>query len=604
MNLIFLTFANDASEPLPTLVKEEQKVYELVARRYDKGDFDVQKESHATTEILSRDLIRYKDRLSVFQFSGHAGRDKLLMEDEEGNAEGVAQLLAQCNNLQLVILNGCSTQGQVARLLELPSRPAVIATSAPVGDMAAANFATAFYHVLCDQYGTVEEAFTAGCAAAQLTAEYTIEVEEQERGVAFRSRKTEGPLWGLFTAEDKEEAKYWALPVKGQQEAEVEAFEPNELLKHGLVESLAPYKKHVRKIKETLEETFEPDRSLDRKVRTAVSTSFPYPISTHIRSLISKSGRNDEGRKLFDKLGIDRLTKLTLAYVSIIELPAFILLAQLWDVLTEQKGVKITGTPYEDIREFLLLPSGEKMTDKYFELVQKTGKLLEENNVPFFVTELQEALPKFQKYTRFYDSCMTLELIRGRLRKNGYREESAIHKACMIAEEKITEILRELAFLSRYFMFSVRNIDAIRNRFESIPRFDHRLIRLEEDYSIEAPDEEMIKLRKRFLDNRSVLLTRDNIDEETEDDEEGLTYLNLTPFVIDENAFKRKGGDFNHKVFYFDHYDKDKEEMVFKFIYKSEEKQIPAKKPSELMLVARQVDRFSRLLLGKPLQEL
>ena len=132
MESLFLAFANSQSDPLPTLREEDDKACSLLSRRAGQGHYALHRDSCASLPKVAEQLLNYRDSLVAFLFSGHAGRDKLLMEDQDARAEGIAELLGLCQRLKLVILNGCSTGGQVERLLALPNHPAVIATSAPV----------------------------------------------------------------------------------------------------------------------------------------------------------------------------------------------------------------------------------------------------------------------------------------------------------------------------------------------------------------------------------------------------------------------------------------------------------------------------------------
>ncbi len=84
-----------------------------------------------TREIL--DVFQhpeYRNRIATFHYGGHANGFQLLLESPEGKASpaysgGFAQFLGEQTGLQLVFLNGCSTEppahesscgGQVRRL--------------------------------------------------------------------------------------------------------------------------------------------------------------------------------------------------------------------------------------------------------------------------------------------------------------------------------------------------------------------------------------------------------------------------------------------------------------------------------------------------------
>ena len=118
MESLFLAFANRQSDPLPTLREEDDKACSLLSRRAGQGHYALHRDSYASLPKVAEQLLNYRDSLVAFLFSGHAGRDWLLLEDQSARAEGIAELLGLCP---------CP-----ARRLALPNHPAVIATSAPV----------------------------------------------------------------------------------------------------------------------------------------------------------------------------------------------------------------------------------------------------------------------------------------------------------------------------------------------------------------------------------------------------------------------------------------------------------------------------------------
>ena len=72
---------------------------------------------------------------------------KLLLEEGHAQAKGIAELLGEEKELKLVVLNGCSTKKQVQQLLQHGIK-AIIATSVPVKDQMALDFANQFYQAL------------------------------------------------------------------------------------------------------------------------------------------------------------------------------------------------------------------------------------------------------------------------------------------------------------------------------------------------------------------------------------------------------------------------------------------------------------------------
>jgi len=155
------------------------------------------------------------------------------------------------------------------------------------------------------------------------------------------------------------------------------------------------------------------------------------------------------------------------------------------------------------------------------------------------------------------------------------------------AEEKLTSILKKFSFLAAYSLVSVRNIDVLRNRQVRHPNYLHRLVRLVQHFS-EDPTEE-VELLEDFLDNASVLLMK------KEPISGSSSFLNLTPFVIDENAYVEKAED--HKLFYF--HQQEGEDYFFKHIYKPEDTLKNTWEGSHLEILRYQFEVFWNLLANQ-----
>lgn len=193
MNTIFLAFANSRTHPLPTLKEEDEKVYHLLTHYQQKHPIQIHRDSFASTDTIAQYLITHQKQLSLFLFSGHAGKDCLYLEDEAANSDGIAALLGACPNLKAVILNGCATEGQVKGLLD-QGVPLVIATNAPVEDKSATRFSIAFFQQLTEQDGSIEKSFEIGVGSAKLSKSNDLVIQ---RGLVTR-RKQNQATWGIY----------------------------------------------------------------------------------------------------------------------------------------------------------------------------------------------------------------------------------------------------------------------------------------------------------------------------------------------------------------------------------------------------------------------
>lgn len=91
----------------------------------------------------------YKNRISIFHYAGHADGYQLLLEtadqkNEVARGEGLVSYLSRQDSLQLIFLNGCSTEQQADDLITAGT-PAVIGTSKSIKDNVAMKLASRFY---------------------------------------------------------------------------------------------------------------------------------------------------------------------------------------------------------------------------------------------------------------------------------------------------------------------------------------------------------------------------------------------------------------------------------------------------------------------------
>jgi len=581
MALIFLAFANDLAHPLPTLSREDEEVSRLLSMRSAKKHYALHRDPNTTLAKVAEYLIRYREEVAAFLFSGHAGRDRLILDGQAAKGEGIAELLGQCPKLKLVVLNGCSTVGQARQLLALPNKPAVIATSAPVEDFAATQFSISFFQALSEQYATLQEAFKLGLAAAKAAAQQELSVLDS-RQLASRSEAGE-PAWLLDTPQGEEGLLNWKLPGLPILAEEVEV-KPNQFLLKGLLNSLAAFDAGVKEVMEDKHLTARvPGRRRlkkgDNEQRNVILKCLPLPISEQIEKLVAK--RRENMHVFYDSFSYDRLKQLLLAYDIAMELPAFILLAQLFDLLArEEPKAKLSSTQAKVVQDFLSAPYEERLKKNYFPLIGTVMEVLAQNNIPLFVPEIAGLLPDNPSPFSTSRSVAKegeslgpdawrpeeaafhgLELKKERLPRMGPLGMPEITRECIEAEEMLTLALSRLSFLASYSLVSVRNIDVLRNRLFRTPSFVHRVVHLAKKDTGEP--EEVEELLDDFLDNESVLLMK----------KQPLTghtrFLNLVPFVIDENAYVKKAETI--KLHYFHHFQEAAGACFFKHTYKPED---------------------------------
>ncbi|SFE51270.1 AAA-like domain-containing protein [Thermoflexibacter ruber] len=158
--IFFLAFANDRQDNaryLRNLPKELDEIRKALDRAVLQGKCEVIFEANTTIDEILNTFqdSRYKDRIAVFHFGGHADGYQLLLEDTEGKptvaeGAGLVSFLARRNSLQMVFLNGCATEKQAEELIK-EGIPTVISTSSAIQDDIATQLASRFYHALANE---------------------------------------------------------------------------------------------------------------------------------------------------------------------------------------------------------------------------------------------------------------------------------------------------------------------------------------------------------------------------------------------------------------------------------------------------------------------
>jgi hypothetical protein len=576
MPVIFTAFAHSQERPLQTLRDENEQVHEFLSEGARRGYYRIHREPNPTPENIIKYLQAERQELILFLFSGHAGRDNLLFDDREAHAAGIAQLMGQCPNLKLVVLNGCSTEGQVAQLLALPNQPAVIATSAPVEDRAATQFSISFFQALCQDRATVNTAFAAGLAAARVVAQSPIEVTRSAEWEAGSS----APVWGLFTSSPA--AGEWQLPNELNQSVPAD-YEPNRFLIDHLIKALTPYSPSAEQIVSS-EEQGQGRRDDGEKFEVIIE-SLPHPIGKQFQKLFANSP-TDTAAGFCNRPGTARLAQLVTTYRIAFELISFTLLSQLWNAVTGKPALKVPIPPdaLPDIRCFFIREHSEERFDRVFASCRAILALLDKHGIESFVRELQNGEGLFEEESDFFHSCRLLERLEYRLAKPEKIPEDEAGPLCIPAEEELARVLGSLSFITQYDLASVKEIDVIKYRHRAVPEYKHKLVRLvQHSGGTLFPKPEVLP---NCMDCASVVLQR-------KDDPKG-PYLNLSPFLIDQNAFDPKASI--DKIYHFDHYEKQADAFCFRHVYKPSDPLLVIAKQPEFRVIKEQFDSFAQLV--------
>ena len=155
--VILLAFANEQDPGgayLRNLPRELNLLKSLLERAEEAELCEVEILSNTTLGQLfdAFQKPKYRNRIAIFHYGGHADSFELLLENEHGasagaHGEGLIPFLANQQSLRLIFLNGCFSIRQAQELAN-QGIPAVIGTVQAVNDQLATDLAGRFYRAL------------------------------------------------------------------------------------------------------------------------------------------------------------------------------------------------------------------------------------------------------------------------------------------------------------------------------------------------------------------------------------------------------------------------------------------------------------------------
>lgn len=185
----------------------EQHQIQTESNRYFEVEFPAR--GNADGEKVAEDIRNYKNRIVVFHFSGHAGSKQIFFNDGSANANGLACLLGEAQNLKLVFLNGCATYDQV-NLLFAKNVKIVIATKGKIKDGVAKEFSSTFYQALSTTQYTIKQAFEH--SLNKLKAKY----------LHLENTSTDPIVWRGISTGSEDDLDRWELYVREGDLAEID----------------------------------------------------------------------------------------------------------------------------------------------------------------------------------------------------------------------------------------------------------------------------------------------------------------------------------------------------------------------------------------------
>ena len=518
--LFLISFANHDTQPLPHLDREKEEVEKIIIDRQQKQDFEVTWAPTRTAIIEVLENPIKSENLVLFSYSGHAARDRLITEGEPTRSKGIAQLLSECRNLKLIILNGCSTKGQIQELTEAfkktgNSTPIMVATTASVGDRLAADFGIALTKQLLLFGRFVNNAFDLAISVVD-----TQLGSEKLKVVRFLDEMQEEGTWGIYGANEKDKTDFTINQVLATTYAST--YQPNNRLFKELIKELSNHNTEIKK------------RYLNAKkiimninpYKMDIYKSFPFPISRRLQRLDSSESSVDANWKepnFYNRVDRHRLGELLRVFQTIIDILNSIAQAELYSLINKtphlikrDRLAKLIAT-YHGQNNLL---GGYTAIEIFKDVV---GVLYEQRSL-LFTQELalfhEVAKQEFFALGNYFKKLQSVYSTLSNQEAEGLVE---------LTEMKLIQVFRHITFLTAYNLTSVENILLNRRRVQNVTYY-HQLFRQQWSGLEPTLDYETLET---YLDHSSIILHKANLTELGE-------YLNLSPFLIDEVLFQEK----------------------------------------------------------------
>lgn len=529
--VVLLAFANDPGNQLDNLVRERKAISDALATFEDNSYIRLHVEDAAGIDDIFGLFDRFTDQVVMFHYGGHANADALDLEkpggaNEAAHAGGLAKMLGLSENLQIVFLNGCATQGQVKALLDAGVK-AVIATAAPINDAMATDFAGQFYSTLAAGE-SIGKAFEA--ARALIATRYgDAQKIEQFRGFSFGDAGSSAAqpvasdlIWGIYTQPNGDSVLDWTLPtqaatqviVRGAAFTQDASVPVNNDLIQTAFNAVVQQSPDVAKDFELQQKTGGADF---RKIRQQLIDSYPSPVGEQLRKLFAS-----------DTVDQARLRQLVVTYETITKLFAFAMLSQLWNARIDKPDLAITNAQRQLIDAFNALDAAAEATFDYVALIVAIDQIFSASGVAPFMSEcsgLGAALGSGPPYDAWqFMNEMRAEIAGGKV------DASEVESFCVQAEKHLGVLLDAMAFIVGYKLATIKTIAINKSRHKPAA-FHHRQVLLD---CITAGFLDTDEVRASFTDNESVIILKDPTDV--------TNYLTLTPFVIDQNALTHNQG--------------------------------------------------------------
>lgn len=552
--MFFAAFANDKSNTLK--LNEEEEAIRKIFNDQSRVELNVvgRASFRNITNIIIDETVR--ERIVVFHYGGHADSKNIELLDGSAESESLVGLLDKMPNLQLVVLNGCDTNEQAKTIQRAGIKAAIITTINPLNDKVAIDFADFFYHPFY-KFNTLNDSFS--FAKAQIIAKYGSKnnnFSDINRAIGFSNDdQTELKTGTSYILHFKNEdalnrtflfnLEYTFL----NENIAANIYRPNRLLIESLSRSIltgtylnealiagGDYTSFAARFHSYEERDTNENFG---KLVLAILNLLPFPLSFHL-SLLESSSKN--WKNLSRDKKYELLKRQIIIYNSFIQLLAYTLLSSFWNELHKGHALKVSPSEWDVLESFLNTDQSNVQDINYPILISTIRNIFKESSLQQFIGEYQELNNFFETEQEFYNSHLLMQGLKSSLANNEVSKMD-IDWLCSKAEDILTAIVSKAGFVIKYKLTTIKNIEITKPRFKD-PVYHIQRIFLDGA----TVNDDDIAGYSTYIDTRSVILAKGA------DEKQFTDFLNLSPFIIDENALK---GENLANLCFYSHDEKD-----------------------------------------------
>lgn len=263
--------------------------------------------------------------------------------------------------------------------------------------------------------------------------------------------------------------------------------------------------------------------------------AFPSILSAHIRDLFTPE------RQRFDR---DRLEEMSEVYLTLTHLLSTVTLANLVTAVNSRKNqeqpISLNEEERKAFRHFLEMSETEAGYFDYLYLAITAGQIMQRHDIEPYLEEMVNFHQWFRDGSEYHEAYHFMEArLRNRLRAPALTQPE-IKKLAEEGSYHLGKLLQLCSFLTSYQLVTVKDLSVYHPKSSSEPIFVHSMSVLKgRDLANIAREPAP---QQRFDSNNSIFILRNNAPENPA--------LNLSPFMIDENAFRRKK-NFLPKIYFY-----------------------------------------------------